>query len=81
MTIKSIVIDQFIKVAESQKKTLNNLSDTLVLYDAGFDSLCFAIIVSNLDDLLGIDPFTGAEEVLFPTTLGEFVALYERAAK
>lgn len=81
MPIRSIIIEQFFKVAESQEKELTNFSDTSVLNDTGLDSLCFAIIVARLEDLLGVDPFRTAEEVLFPTTLGEFIALYERMAK
>jgi hypothetical protein len=48
--------------------------------DLPLDSLCFAIIVARLEDSLGVDPFSTAEELTFPVTLGEFVALYEQAA-
>ncbi len=81
MAIRSAVIEQFTRVADEQNKTIANLSDEVVLLDSGFDSLCFAIIVARLEDMLGIDPFRTVEEVLFPTTLGEFIGLYERAAR
>ncbi len=46
---------------------------------SGLDSLCFAILVARLEDSLGVDPFTASEEVYFPVTLGDLVALYEHA--
>ncbi len=56
-------------------------SDDLVLMESGLDSLCFAIIVARLEDALGFDPFSAAEEVYFPVTLGDFIKFYENAAK
>ena len=56
-------------------------SDDLVLLESGLDSLCFAIIVARLEDALGFDPFSAAEEVYFPVTLGDFIKFYENAAK
>ena len=55
------------------------LSDELVLLESGLDSLGIAILVTRLEDKLGIDPFTGSEIVSPPVTLGEFVKLYENA--
>ena len=34
--------------------------------DSGLDSLCFAIVVARLEDSLGYDPFSVAEDVAFP---------------
>jgi len=47
--------------------------------ETGLDSLCFAIIVARLEDLLGVDPFSSEDEMDFPVTVGEFIRLYERA--
>ena len=44
---------------------------------SGLDSLAFAILVARLEDDLGIDPFTVAEDAAFPSTVGEFVRAYE----
>ncbi|MCK1424827.1 acyl carrier protein [Bradyrhizobium sp. 182] len=52
-------------------------SGTLLL-DTGLDSLGFAIIVTRLDDELGYDPFTIAENAIYPQTFGEFAAFYEK---
>ena len=80
MTVATIVRTEFEQVAREQEKTLMGLSDETVLLDSGLDSLCFAIIVARLEDELGVDPFTAAEDVFFPVTLGEFVKFYEDAA-
>jgi len=81
MSIRSEVIAQFQKVAKEQDKCLAPLTDDLSFLDSGLDSLCFAIIVTRLEDSLGLDPFTSAEDNGFPVTLGEFIKFYENAAK
>jgi hypothetical protein len=48
--------------------------------DSGLDSLCIAIIVARLDDELGSDPFSSAEEGALPVTIGDFIRIYENAA-
>jgi acyl carrier protein len=81
MSVRSTIISQFEQVAKEQDKQLASPSDDLVLLESGLDSLCFAIIVARLEDALGFDPFSDAEEVYFPVTLGDFIKFYENAAK
>ena len=81
MSVRSAVVAEFEKVAKEQGKKLAPLSDSLVLLESGLDSLCFAIIVSRLEDALGVDPFSSATEAEFPVTLGDFIKFYENAAK
>jgi len=81
MSVRSAVISQFRQVAKEQGKTLELLSDNLVLLESGLDSLCFAIIVARLEDELGVDPFSAPEDYDFPVTLGDFVKFYEIAAQ
>lgn len=81
MSVRSAVIRQFTQVAREQNKALVPLSDDLILLESGLDSLCFAIIVARLEDELGTDPFSAADELQFPVTLGEFIGFYESAAK
>ncbi len=78
--IREAIERQFEAVATAQDKRLAPLSDDLVLLESGLDSLCFAIIVAELEDRLGLDPFSAAEDVYFPVTFGEFIAFYQRAA-
>ena len=53
------------------------LRDDTVLLETGLDSMAFAVLVMRLDELLGIDPFSEADEAVYPRTFGEFVAFYE----
>jgi mRNA-degrading endonuclease toxin of MazEF toxin-antitoxin module len=78
VTIREAVLQQVRLVAQQQKKMLAVLDDNLRLAESGLDSLCLAIIVANLDDELGLDPFDSGTEI--PTTLREFIELYEHAA-
>ena len=80
MSIRSDITDVFRQVAKEQGKNLAPLSDDLGLLESGLDSLCFAIIVARLEDTLGIDPFSAAEDVGFPVTVGDFIKLYQNAA-
>jgi acyl carrier protein len=81
MTFRTEITTQFKQVAQEQDKRLAVLTDDLTLLDSGLDSLCFAILVSRLEDSLGVDPFTASEDATFPVTFGEFVNFYENVAK
>lgn len=64
------------QIAEEQQVTLPPLEDDLSIYDIGFDSLAFAILVVRLEDDLGIDPFAISDDAAFPATFGDFVHAY-----
>jgi acyl carrier protein len=76
--LRAVILAKFRDVAAAQGKTLSPLTEDLVLLESGLDSLCFAIIVATLEDELGYDPFTEAEDVYFPVTLGDFIRFYDR---
>ena len=78
--VRSIIVEQFKQVAQEQDRRLAPLADDLALLDSGLDSLCLAILVANLDDELGIDPFGSGDDVAVPATIGDFVRLYEATA-
>jgi len=79
MSVRSDIVALFEQVAGEQHKTLTPLSDNLGLLESGLDSLCFAVIVARLEDDLGIDPFSAEDDIGFPVTVGDFIALYEHA--
>ena len=79
MNVRTTIVSLFEEVAREQGKELEPLRDNLPLLDSGLDSLCLAVIVARLDDDLGFDPFSAAEDVTMPSTFGQFVALYEHA--
>ena len=76
MSVRSRIFSTMQQIAEEQKVTLPPLQDDLLLHETGFDSLAFAILVARLEDDLGVDPFTVAEDAAFPSTIGEFVRAY-----
>ena len=78
MSIRDIIIEEFIAVAAQQDVTLPPLNDDFELMNAGLDSLFFAILISRLEDATGSDPFVAAKASEFPRTLGELIAFYER---
>ena len=81
MRVRSEILDQFKQVAHEQDKRLGPLSDELPLLDSGLDSLCFAILVSRLESVLGVDPFSANTDAPFPVKLGEFIRFYENAVQ
>jgi hypothetical protein len=77
MSVRSTIFSAMQQIADEQRITLPPLADGLSLHETGFDSLAFAILVARLEDDLGIDPFTIAEDMAFPLTVGDFVRAYE----
>ncbi len=77
VSLRSTITAQFEQVAPEQKRKLALLTDDLNLLDSGLDSLCFALIVARLEDLLGYDPFDSDLRIEFPVTFGDFIRLYE----
>jgi acyl carrier protein len=53
------------------------LNDTILL-ETGFDSMAFAVLVAQLDDDLGVDPFALDMDADPPITFADFVGFYER---
>jgi acyl carrier protein len=80
MSIREIVLKEISAVAAEQNKTLPPLTDDLQLLESGLDSLCFAILVSRLEDATGNDPFIAAKASEFPKTVGDLIAFYEHVA-
>jgi len=72
VNVRKEIVTQFKQVAQEQNKRLAPLTDELELLNSGLDSLCFAILVSRLEDSL---------DAQFPVTFGDFVNLYENVAK
>ena len=75
-TISATFSRVFIEQAEGA--SLGLLSDDLVLLESGLDSMGFAVLVVELEEILGFDPFSISEEAFYPSTFGEFVSFYEK---
>lgn len=78
-TTRALIIDQMNKIAVENNGRLADLSDDLVLLESGLDSLGFAILVTRLEDTLGVDPFSDSDDLNFPVTFGDFIKVYETA--
>lgn len=52
-----------------------------VLLRSGLDSMGFAVLVTQLEDRLGYDPFLLSPEPLYPRTWSELVAVYQQYAE
>lgn len=75
-----VIKEAFLEVLEltGAELLVPELTNDVVLLESGLDSLGFAILVATLEEKLGFDPFTMMDEPLYPTTFGEFVAIYEK---
>ena len=77
--MRTLILQLMAEIAENTDCTLaDGIDDHTVLLESGLDSLGFAILVARLEEELGRDPFTEMEEVIYPRTLGEFIAIYEQ---
>lgn len=78
MPIRETIIKELTELFEEDELELIELTDDVVLLDTELDSLGFAVLVTRLEDELGYDPFSLMEEPVYPETLGDFVAVYEK---
>lgn len=53
--------------------------DTLLL-ECGLDSLGYAMLVAQLEEDLGFDPFTELAIDTYPSTFTEFLVIYQQCA-
>ena len=79
MEIRNKIEDVFLRVfiRENNGEKPPKIKDDLVLLETGLDSLGFAILVVELEEELGFDPFTLSDAAFYPQTFGEFVDFYE----
>jgi len=80
MSIKETIRATFSRVFSEQVEgyQLPIINDDLVLLESGLDSMGFAVLVVELEEVLGFDPFSISEEAFYPSTYGEFVSFYEK---
>ncbi|SPF32151.1 conserved hypothetical protein [Candidatus Sulfopaludibacter sp. SbA4] len=81
MSIRAIVYSEIEQIRQKPGKHLPQLTDDLPLVESGLDSLGVAILVTRLEDNLGLDPFATSGFTSPPVTLREFIRLYEDAAQ
>ncbi len=80
MTIRDSITTLLAELFDEDDLDVPELTDDLVLLETELDSLGYAVLVTRLEEQLGYDPFSMMDEPVYPTTLGEFVAVYEQHA-
>jgi acyl carrier protein len=79
-------LEQQIKQAMQQVAELSDCTlvepivPTTLLLECGLDSLGYAMLVAQLEEDLGYDPFTELEIDIYPSTFTEFLAIYQQCA-
>lgn len=79
-------LEQQIKQAMQQVAELSDctlvepIEPATLLLECGLDSLGYAMLVAQLEEDLGFDPFTELEIEIYPSTFTEFLAIYQQCA-
>jgi acyl carrier protein len=69
------------QVAEiSDCQLISSIEPDTLLLESGLDSLGYAMLVAQLEEDLGFDPFTELAIETYPSTFAEFVAIYQQCA-
>jgi acyl carrier protein len=80
--LRDIILTTLRRVADEQGVKLpDRLPDELVLLESGLDSIGYAILVVELEQRLGFDPFLESKIPVYPATLGQFIAFYEECQR
>lgn len=80
--MRKIIVEKFNEALEQTDKGVqfDDIQVDAVLLETGLDSLGFAILVALLEEELDYDPFQLMDEPVYPTTFGDFLAIYEKYA-
>lgn len=71
------ILRQEIKIASGDPCAA--LHRDTVLAETGLDSLGFATMMVAMEREFALDPFGGTDDIIYPETFGELLALYEKA--
>lgn len=78
--IEDVILREVVKLLEEEKGDHVDVGLQDGLVESGMDSLAFAVLVTRLEDLLGLDPFLALEEDIYPRTVAELVDVYAKYA-
>lgn len=80
MKLEQTIRDALAQVALiANCQLIDNIESDTVLLQSGLDSLGFAMLVAQLDEDLGVDPFSQMQIAVYPRTFAEFVSIYRQA--
>lgn len=80
MELEDLIRNSLMELFQEDELEVPDITDDLVLLETELDSLGFAVLVTRLEDSLGYDPFSLMTEPVYPTTFGQFVAVYQQCA-
>lgn len=79
--IKNVLLK---KINESLTDKGSNLLDEYpskeIMLDSDLDSMDIAVLIAELEDELGYDPFSSISEPIYPETFEEFLEIYVKYA-
>jgi len=79
--IKNVLLK---KINESLADKGGNLLDEYpskeIMLDSDLDSMDIAVLIAELEDELGYDPFSSISEAIYPETFEEFLEIYVKYA-
>ena len=81
MNLEQQVRQAMQQVAElSDCQLVQPIEPNTLLLECGLDSLGYAMLVAQLEEDLGFDPFTELEIDIYPSTFTEFLGIYQQCA-
>jgi acyl carrier protein len=83
MNIREIILTQLAAIVREQTPIPfpDDVSDDTLLADFWLDSVAFVTLLVRIEEKVGFVPTVILEGVSNPETIGDFVALYEEAAR
>ncbi len=81
LNLEQQIKDAMQQVAElSDCQLVESINPDTLLLECGLDSLGYAMLVAQLEENLGYDPFTELAFDTYPSTFAEFLAMYQQCA-
>lgn len=81
VNLEQQIRDTMQQVAElSDCQLMKPIEPDTMLLECGLDSLGYAMLVAQLEEDLGSDPFTELGLDIYPSTFAEFLAIYQQCA-
>ncbi len=79
LNLEQQIKDAMQQVAElSDCQLVEPIEANTLLLECGLDSLGYAMLVAQLEEDLGFDPFTELAIETYPSTFAEFLAIYKQ---
>ncbi|WP_199271697.1 acyl carrier protein [Paraglaciecola sp. L3A3] len=81
MNLEQQIKETMQQVAElGDCQLIEPIEGNTLLLECGLDSLGYAMLVAQLEEDLGYDPFTELAIETYPSTFSEFLAIYQQCA-